>query len=340
MTAISTAAMSRDEWLKERTKGIGGSDVATILGLNPYKTPLQLWEEKTGRSSGSAAVESAYWGTVLEGVVAKEFSQRTGMKVQKVNYMLSTGENGWMRGNIDRAVVNPAIAGRVSVLKQEKVEECGRLLSTDIGLECKTASVYMSEHWGDSQEAEILNGKVVTEHKIPLYYETQIQWYMAVTGIKTFYVAVLIGGQDFRLYEVKRDQEVIDAIVSKCKDFWDNNVLKDVTPAPINVDDIKKMYSRDNGEMTEATNEQAIDIGELRNLKEQIKALKEQEEAVASRLIMAIGEKTGLMLGGKKAVTYKAMSTTRFSSTDFKKSHPDLYQTFAKTTSTRVLRLA
>jgi len=223
MTAISTAAMSRDEWLKERTKGIGGSDVATILGLNPYKTPLQLWEEKTGRSSGSAAVESAYWGTVLEGVVAKEFSQRTGMKVQKVNYMLSTGENGWMRGNIDRAVVNPAIAGRVSVLKQEKVEECGRLLSTDIGLECKTASVYMSEHWGDSQEAEILNGKVVTEHKIPLYYETQIQWYMAVTGIKTFYVAVLIGGQDFRLYEVKRDQEVIDAIVSKCKDFWENN---------------------------------------------------------------------------------------------------------------------
>ena len=50
MTAISTAAMSRDEWLKERTKGIGGSDVATILGLNPYKTPLQLWEEK-GSSS-------------------------------------------------------------------------------------------------------------------------------------------------------------------------------------------------------------------------------------------------------------------------------------------------
>ena len=53
MTAISTAAMSRDEWLKERTKGIGGSDVSTILGLNPYKTPLQLWEEKTGKSSGS-----------------------------------------------------------------------------------------------------------------------------------------------------------------------------------------------------------------------------------------------------------------------------------------------
>ena len=142
------------------------------------------------------------------------------------------------------------------------------------------------------------------------------------------------------MYEVKRDEDVIDAIVSKCRDFWENHVLKDIPPAPVNVDDIKKMYSRDNGEMAEATNDQAIDIGELRNLKEQIKALKEQEEAVASRLIMAIGEKTGLTLGGKKAVTYKAMSTTRFSSTDFKKSHPDLYQAFAKTTNIRVLRLA
>lgn len=340
MTAISTAAMNRDDWLKERTKGIGGSDVATILGLNPYKTPLQLWEEKTGKASGTTAGEAAYWGTVLEEIVAKEFSQRTGMKVQKVNYMLSTGENGWMRGNLDRAVINPEIAGRVSVLKPEKAKESARLLSTDIGLECKTASVYMSDQWGDSQEAEILNGKVMTDHKIPLYYETQIQWYMAVTGIKTFYVAVLIGGQDFRLYEVKRDQDVIDVIVSKCRDFWENNVLKDVPPAPVNVDDIKKLYSKDNGEMAEATNEQAVDIGELRNLKEQIKALKEQEEAVASRLIMAIGEKTGLTLGGKKAVTYKAMTTTRFSSTDFKKDYPDTYQSYAKTISTRVLRLS
>lgn len=340
MAAIKTAEMERDTWLQERSKGIGGSDVATVLGLNPYKTPLSLWEEKTGKTKGSPAGEAAYWGTTLEDVVAKEFSKRTGMKIQRVNFLLSTGENGWMRGNIDRAIVNEQIAKTVRVNKPEKAAETGLMLSTDVGLECKTANAFMADKWGPSQEAEIVSGNVVTEHQIPLYYETQIQWYMAVTGIETFYVAVLIGGQDYRMYEVKRDEDVIDAIVSKCRDFWENHVLKDIPPAPVNVDDIKKMYSRDNGEMAEATNEQAIDIGELRNLKEQIKALKEQEEAVASRLIMAIGEKTGLTLGGKKAVTYKAMSTTRFSSTDFKKSHPDLYQAFAKTTSTRVLRLA
>ena len=262
------------------------------------------------------------------------------MKIQRVNFLLSTGEDGWMRGNIDRAIVNEQIAKTVRVNKPAKAAETGLMLSTDVGLECKTANSFMVDQWGDSQEAEIVAGKVVTDHKIPLYYETQIQWYMAVTGIETFYVAVLIGGQDFRMYEVKRDKDVINAIVSRCRDFWENNVLKNVPPAPINVDDIKKLYAKDSGEMTEATNEEATDIGELRNLKEQIKSLKEQEEAVASRLIMAIGEKTGLTLGGKKAVTYKAMNTTRFSSTDFKKEHPDLYQDYAKTTSTRVLRLA
>lgn len=340
MAAIKTAEMERDAWLQERSKGIGGSDVATVLGLNPYKTPLSLWEEKTGKTKGSPAGEAAYWGTTLEDVVAKEFSKRTGMKIQRVNFLLSTGEDGWMRGNIDRAIVNEQIAKTVRVNKPAKAAETGLMLSTDVGLECKTANAFMADKWGPSQEDEIVSGKVVTDHQIPLYYETQIQWYMAVTGIKKFYVAVLIGGQDFRMYEVQRDEDVIKAIVEKCRAFWFEKVLADVAPDPINVDDIKKLYAKDSGEMTEATNEEATDIGELRNLKEQIKSLKEQEEAVASRLIMAIGEKTGLTLGGKKAVTYKAMNTTRFSSTDFKKEHPDLYQDYAKTTSTRVLRLA
>lgn len=340
MCEIKTSTMTRAEWLEERRKGIGGSDVAALLGLNPYKTPLALWEEKTAKNISDGTNESAYWGTMLEDVVAKEFSKRTGMKVQRVNFMLTTGDNGWMRGNIDRAIVNPDISGRVSILKPEKAKECGRLLSTDVGLECKTASAYMSSLWGDSQEEEILAGKVVTEHKIPLYYETQIQWYMAVTGIKTFYIAVLIGGQDFRMYEVNRDDDVINAIVEKARVFWVDHVLANVPPEAVNAEDIKKLYSHDNGEMTEATNEEAADIGELRTLKERIKELQDQEKAVASRVIFAIGEKLGLTIGGKKAVTYKAQNKTTFSTKDLKKEYPEIYEDFSTTSTTRVLRLA
>lgn len=332
--------MPRDAWLQERTKGIGGSDVATVLGLNPYKTPLSLWEEKTGKAEGSPAGEAAYWGTTLEDVVAKEFSKRTGMKIQRVNFLLSTGEGGWMRGNIDRAIVNEQIAKTVRVHKPEKAAETGLMLSTDVGLECKTANAFMADKWGPSQEAEIVSGNVVTEHQIPLYYETQIQWYMAVTGIKKFYVAVLIGGQDYRMYEVRRDEDVIKAIVEKCHAFWFKKVLADVPPDPINADDIKKLYARDDGEMVEASNDEAADIGELRTIRERIKELQDQEKAVANRVILAIGEKSGLLISGEKAVTYKAQNSTRFSSTAFKKEHPDLYATFVQVTPTRILRLA
>ncbi|MBK1752196.1 MAG: YqaJ viral recombinase family protein [Escherichia coli] len=332
--------MPRDAWLQERTKGIGGSDVATVLGLNPYKTPLSLWEEKTGKAEGSPAGEAAYWGTTLEDVVAKEFSKRTGMKIQRVNFLLSTGEGGWMRGNIDRAIVNEQIAKTVRVHKPEKAAETGLMLSTDVGLECKTANAFMADKWGPSQEAEIVSGNVVTEHQIPLYYETQIQWYMAVTGIKKFYVAVLIGGQDYRMYEVRRDEDVIKAIVEKCHAFWFKKVLADVPPDPINADDIKKLYARDDGEMVEASNDEAADIGELRTIRERIKELQDQEKAVANRVILAIGEKSGLLISGEKAVTYKAQNSSRFASTAFKKEHPDLYRDFVQTSTTRILRLA
>ena len=299
-----------------------------------------MWEEKTGKTKGSPAGEAAYWGTTLEDVVAKEFSKRTGMKIQRVNFLLSTGENGWMRGNIDRAIVNEQIAKTVRVNKPEKAAETGLMLSTDVGLECKTANAFMADKWGPSQEAEIVSGNVVTEHQIPLYYETQIQWYMAVTGIKKFYVAVLIGGQDFRMYEVRRDEDVIKAIVEKCHAFWFKKVLADVPPDPINADDIKKLYARDDGEMVEASNDEAADIGELRTIRERIKELQDQEKAIANRVILAIGEKSGLLIGGEKAVTYKAQNSSRFASTAFKKEHPDLYRDFVQTFTTRILRLA
>ena len=92
--------------------------------------------------------------------------------------------------------------------------------------------------------------------------------------------------------------------------------------------------------MVEASNDEAADIGELRTIRERIKELQDQEKAVANRVILAIGEKSGLLIGGEKAVTYKAQNSSRFASTAFKKEHPDLYADFVQTTSTRILRLA
>lgn len=338
--AIKTAGLDRAAWLKERKNGIGGSDVAAALGISPWKTPLQLFEEKTGKAEPAPAGEAAYWGTTLEEVVAKEFSKRTGMKVQRVNFTLCRGQGLWMRANLDRAIVRPSISGIVKTLSDEDAAASGRLISTDAILECKTASVYLSDQWGDSQLDEIRSGDVKSEHKIPLFYETQVQWYLAVTGCAVAYVAVLLGGQDFRVYEVRRNEAVIKAITEKCEAFWSENVLKGVPPAAVDSADIKRLYEKDDGELREATNAEAADIGELRTLKERIKKLKDEEAAVAERVILAVAEKAGLTIGGEKAVTYKAVTSTRFDSRTFKKDCPKEYAEYSTTSTTRTLRLA
>lgn len=331
----------RVEWLKARRSGIGGSDVAAILGLSRYKTAVDVYEDKIATDEPKdAQSDAAYFGSVLEDVVAQEFSKRTGMKIQRVNKMLRMGEGDWMIANIDRGVVNPDIAGRVFVYDEQRQAETGRMLSTNWILECKTANQFMAEQWGESQEDEIVNGLVVTEHKIPIYYETQVQWYLGVTGCDICYVAVLLGGQDFRIYAVKRDEEVIKALHAQCSKFWRENVLAHVPPAPQNAKDVIKLFAKDNGEMLEATNEQAADIGELRTIAERMNDLMSQQELIKSRLIASIGESTGLTIAGEQACTYKTQTSNRFDSTRFKKAEPELYSKYIKSTTTRVFRLA
>jgi putative phage-type endonuclease len=334
---IKTAGMTRADWLRERKNGIGGSDVAALLGLNPYKTPLALFDEKTADAvEDKGAGEAAYWGTVLEDVVAREFGKRTGLKVQRVNFMLC--RDGWMRANIDRAIVNPTIGKQVRPLVGGKAAEAGRMLSTDVILECKTANAHAAEQWGPSQLDEIVAGEVVTEHKIPLYYETQVQWYLGVTGAKRCYVAVLIGGSDFRAYEVVRDDNVIAAIQQRAEEFW-KNLQQGIAPAPVNAEDIRKMYQKDDGEMREATADEAVLIGEMRDLNARAKQLDERKKAVANKLIFAIGAKAGLTLAGEKVCTYKAQTARRLDTKALRAAQPAIAAEFTKESTTRVLRL-
>ena len=101
---INIKDFTREEWLAERNKGIGGSDIATILGLSKWKSPLQLFLEKTGKvvAEDLSDKEVIYWGNVLEDVVAKEFERRTGKKVRKRNVMFCDDKYPYMRANVDR----------------------------------------------------------------------------------------------------------------------------------------------------------------------------------------------------------------------------------------------
>ncbi len=326
--AVSYA--SRSEWLEGRKKGMGGSDVASALGLSPWRTPVELWQEKRGEGEPQRCSDAMHWGTVLEQAIADEFAKVTGMAVAEVPYTFVEGEEDWMRANIDRAIVSdsatrPVVEGKPNFRKV---------------LECKTANAFSTSQWGESQTDEIKAGKVVTEHKIPLYYETQVQWYLGLTGADICYVAVLIGGNDFRCYEVPRNQAVIDSLKEKMSDFWFNYVKAGKKPDAIDLDDVRHLYPAETGAMVEASAETAVAIGEYRNLKGQIDSLKKQLDAVATQIGVAVGENEGLTIGGEKAVTFKAQSRATFDAKQLKADAPDIWSKYAgRSAPSRVLRV-
>lgn len=189
-----TANMTREDWLTARRKGIGSSDAAAVCGLNPYESPVSLWMDKTGRKPlDNEQSEPAYWGTVLEPVIADEFAKRTEKRVRRCNYILQHSDYPWMLANLDREIV-----GENAIL------------------ECKCASAWLSDQWeGDNA---------------PLPYVIQVQHALAVTGASHGYFATLIGGNDFRHYRIERDEVLIENLIRLERDFWQGHVLTDEMP--------------------------------------------------------------------------------------------------------------
>ena len=114
---VKTNNLNREQWLTVRKGGIGSSDAAAAVGLNPYKSQLELWMEKTDRDGGLPKTDPndetspMYWGTLLESIVAAHYTKRTGNKVRRINAVLQHPKEAWMLANIDREVV-----GAVEVL--------------------------------------------------------------------------------------------------------------------------------------------------------------------------------------------------------------------------------
>ena len=102
---VPTGNLAREEWLELRRRGIGGSDASVIMGKNPYRSILRLWEEKTGKAPiTEAGNEAAYWGNVMEPIVRKEFTKRTGLKVRQKHFMIFHPEIPYMFADVDGIV--------------------------------------------------------------------------------------------------------------------------------------------------------------------------------------------------------------------------------------------
>lgn len=303
MSAIATITkdLSHEEWLQNRMKGIGGSDAGAIMGVNPYMSALDLYNDKTGITPPKdlSDNEAVHFGNVLEDVVAQEYTRRTGVKVRRRNAQFAHAKYPWMLANIDRDVVG---ASKL--------------------LECKTAGAYFKkDEWGEAGS-----------DKVPMHYYIQCAHYMCVMGYESADLAVLIGGRDFRIYHIEKDAELEEMLIQKEHDFWNNHVLKGIPPEPTTKADIESLYGVDDGTSIEANITIMTDVLELESVKEEIKRLGAEQDRLETNIKGFMKEHTTLMgMDGSPLVSWKATAGRKsFDTKSFQKDHKELYSQYIK----------
>lgn len=244
----------------ERKSYIGGSDIGCILGLSTYKSALDIYNEKTSEKvSDETMSEAAYWGTMLEDSVAKEYAKRTGFRVEKPAGLIRHPEHKFLAANIDRWVVDDNSQSGTFVL------------------ECKTAGTHRAKEWGED------------ENEIPQLYKCQVAFYSAICNVPKVDIAVLIGGQEFRIYTYRKDEIFENKLIRAGYIFWNNYVAKNIAPSASSLADVTSLYPKSNGSAIKADDQVVANIEELRVIKSQEKALTQSKEILEMNIKSYIG---------------------------------------------------
>lgn len=288
--------MNKTEFLARRKTGIGGSDIAAIVGISPWKTPRDIFLDKKGLAEPEPETDAMYWGTTLEDIVAKEYSKRTGRKIERCNVLFQHKDFPFLIGNVDRVVYDAT--GKRPVVN-------GRMITARI-LECKTASQYAASEWGEDGTDQI-----------PEHYKAQVQWYMGITGASICDVAVLIGNRDFRMYTVERDPAVIKYLFAEGVKFWREYIETDTMPPAVTLEDVESVCHGTAKERRFASDEITEAAKRYAEIDKAIKALKEEQEPLKIRICEHMGDAVELVgTDSKKLASWSAAKPT--SKTDWK----------------------
>lgn len=296
--------MNHQEWLDARRKGIGGSDAGAILGVNKYKTPLDVYLDKTGQAPDIEDNDAMYWGRALEDIVAYEYAKRTGKKVRRNNAILVHPEHKFMLANLDREIVGePGI------------------------LEIKTAA--RADDWGEPGSDEV-----------PESYLAQVMHYMAVTGAQFADIAVLIAGRKFQTYTIQRDDQLIEHMIDVERDFWENNVYRLVPPDAKTMADLNNRWRVDSGAALVASVELHQKIKFLQALRDKEKQIQEERKELEFMIKEEMAEMSEILDDqGNRLVTWKARQSKRFDTKKFREDHADLADQYMVESTSRTFLL-
>ena len=299
-------AISYNDWLQIRKSGIGGSEVASCIGLSTWKSALDLWQEKvSGQSQPSQENEAMIWGRIMEPVITKEFVRRTGKNVTPMRSMLQATNWPWMLADLDGLIEDPQRGTGV--------------------FEVKTASAFKQDEWG--------------ENRCPDVYLLQINHYMAVTGLSYAVICVLIGGNKLQWLTVDRDEELIVNLVHLEKRFWQHVLTQSPPPVDGSTACAEMLSRRYPSSSNAAPLILPVDadswIQDYLQAKSDEETAAEHKRLAENRIKEVMKEHERSTSPGGKQVTWKTVQSTRIDSARLKKEEPALFEKFTTTSATR-----
>lgn len=300
--------MSEQDWQEYRSqqKGIGGSEVAAILGIQASyaKSKFVLWLEKTNQKQPEQPDnEYIEWGNILEPVIRKQFAKKTGFKVYQSNFVLQHDEYPFMIANIDGELLDPIRKGRGV-------------------LEIKTTSEWNKKEWDGDH--------------VPDAYMAQVQHYLAVTGYEYAYIVVLIGGNKLRHWVVERNDYIIAQIIEAEKEFMymvENRIAPPIGGGQFETDYLNVAFPLGTEEelsMPEPLEKMAV---EYQDLQAQAKELEARMKEIKNQIRLEAKD-AGKLKGHSLIINMPTVQKTLFDSKAFAKDHSDLYTKYKTKTST------
>lgn len=299
--------ISHEGWLKYRKMGITGTDASCICGLNPYKSAMQVFIDKTTETIEDFDNESMRQGRDLEAYVADRFCELVGKKVRRLNAICISDEYKFMLADFDRIVVGERA-----------------------GLECKTVSAYSADKWKNGE--------------IPLHYQLQCQHYLAVSGYDCWYIAALILGKEFIVRKIERDEELIQNLITIEKRFWEKNVLAGVMPEPDGSKQagelLAKYYPSEKGKKVILTEQFGLQLKRREELVDLIKKMETEKKTIEQSLVKYLGEQESTEAENKDFfVRWSSYDSARVDTDRLKREAPEVYEKFKKSSTINKLTI-
>ncbi|MFZ1363090.1 MAG: YqaJ viral recombinase family protein [Candidatus Nanopelagicales bacterium] len=275
----------KTQWLEERTKGIGGSDAAKIMGFDPWAGPYDVWLSKMGRGEEKETNLAMRLGQLMEEPLITLFEENTGLTVQRKGLMQSK-THPFMRVSVDGLVSDGGI------------------------FEAKTTRMQMRDEWADGQ---------VTDRA-----EIQVQHGLAVTGRSHAWVVVMIGGELQEFRRVERDEELIKTIIEMEERFWTEHVLAGKAPEPIAADleTVKQRHGLAVRETIAAGSAEQHLIEQLFAQKQVVKEAEKVEADLEAKVREAFGSADEMSVHGVEIASNVQNGT--FSAKKFAAQYPEL----------------